>query len=122
MKNYGIGKYTVGDSSELVSALALPEGIITSGDALDYSKEDREYIAENGGTLKEMEAAAIGWVCGFTRTPLLPVKTVTDWVDHPSDTAEQFKANYAQSVANLTQELLRILKYLGEHPKDRIWG
>ncbi len=121
MRDYGIGKYPVCDSSELRKALGFRDGIVTSGDALDYSKEDQEYIAANGGTLKEMEAAAIGWVCMFTKTPLLPVKTVTDWVDHPADTGMQFMANYDQSVKKLTEALIRVLHYLGTHPNDRVW-
>jgi 5'-methylthioadenosine nucleosidase len=122
MRDYGIGKYPVCDSSKLREALGLRDGIVTSGDALDYSKEDQQYIAANGGTLKEMEAAAIGWVCQFTKTPLLPVKTVTDWVDHPADTGVQFMANYDQSVKKLTEALILILDYLGSHPKDAAWN
>lgn len=122
MRAYGIGKYPVTDTTSLRSALNLPEGVVTSGDALDYSKEDEEYIASNGGTLKEMEAAAIGWIADFHRLPLLPLKTVTDWVDHPSDTAEQFMANYARSVENLSDALLKVLTYLDTHPKDAAWG
>jgi 5'-methylthioadenosine nucleosidase len=113
MREYGIGKYPVWDSEKLREKLQLRDGVVTSGDALDYSREDQEYIAANGGTLKEMEAAAIGWVCSFTETPLMPVKAITDWVDHPADTGEQFLANYEKSVEKLTQELLRVLNYLG---------
>jgi nucleoside phosphorylase len=122
MREYGIGKYPVCRSSRLREALGLPEGIVSSGDALDYSAEDREYIAANGGTLKEMEAAAIGWICGLSGTPLLPLKTITDWVDHPADTGEQFYANLAAATESLTRELLRVLRYLAEHLEDEVWG
>jgi 5'-methylthioadenosine nucleosidase len=123
MRDYGIGKYKLSDSSDLRQELGLREGIVTSGDALDYSKEDQEYIAANGGTLKEMEAAAIGWVCSFTKTPLLPIKSVTDWVDHPADTGKQFLANYDIAVEKLTHELSRVLKYLENHLlDDKVWN
>jgi 5'-methylthioadenosine nucleosidase len=121
MRAYGMGKYPVCDSSELRKRLGLSGGIVTSGDALDCSREDEEYIAANGGTLKEMEAAAIGWVCMFSKTPLLPLKSITDWVDHPADTGQQFMANYSQAVENLTRELIKILSDLGSHPDDRVW-
>ena len=122
MREYGIGKYPVTDSSKLRSTLKLPEGIVSSGDALDYSKEDQEYMNAIGGTLKEMEAAAIGWVCSALKTPFLPIKTVTDWVDHPADTAQQFKANYGKAVEALTKTVVQILKYLWAHPEDGVWG
>lgn len=121
MRNYGLGKYPVCDSSALRTELRLPDGIVSSGDALDYSKEDQEYMASNGGTLKEMEAAAIGWICNFSKTPLLPVKTVTDWVDHPADTGEQFLKNYGQAVESMTKELMRVLGYLSSNQNDPVW-
>src|SRR5690606_30279806 len=103
------------NSDALRNALNLPEGVVTSGDALDYSAEDRDYIAANGGTLKEMEAAAIGWVAGLHGIPLLPIKTVTDFVDHPADTAKQFMVNYGKSVENLKTAVVRVLEYLRDH-------
>jgi 5'-methylthioadenosine nucleosidase len=57
-----------------------------------------------------MEAAAIGYVCTMTSTPLLPVKSVTDWVDHHAPTESQFFENYQIAVKNLTTALLEILK------------
>lgn len=122
MRSYGIGQYAVAHSEKLRTALGLPEGTVSTGDALDYSKEDAEYMTENGGTLKEMEAAAIGWVCSFSQTPLLPVKAVTDFVDHPADTGEQFMRNYEVAVSKLTSEVMRIFRYLSENEEDPIWS
>lgn len=121
MRSYGIGQYPVARSEKLRLALELPEGTVSSGDALDYSKEDAEYMSENGGTLKEMEAAAIGWVCSFSQTPFLPVKSITDFVDHPADTGEQFMKNYGVAVTKLTGEVMRILSYLSKNGKDPVW-
>ncbi len=121
MHAYGIGKYPVCHSEKLREYLGLKTGIVTTGDALDCSKEDQAFIQANGGTLKEMEGAGIGWVCSYSKTPLLLLKTVTDYVDHPTDTAEQFFKNYKASVENLTQDLFRILEYLSENPDDPIW-
>ncbi len=121
MDEYGVGKYPVCDSSQLRKTLELKSGIVTTGDALDCSKEDEAFIKANGGTLKEMEGAGIGWVCSLSKTPLLPLKTVTDFVDHPADTAEQFFANYKVSVEHLTKDLVRVLQYLSANPKDQVW-
>ncbi|MBC7385120.1 MAG: hypothetical protein H7301_03030 [Cryobacterium sp.] len=122
MQNYGFGKYPVANSAELRNALKLSEGIVSSGDALDYSDDDRVYMKQSGATLKEMEAAAIGWACHFFGTPLLLVKSVTDLVDHPDDTASQFLRNYARAADTLKIEVLRILDYLAENSSDPVWN
>jgi 5'-methylthioadenosine nucleosidase len=122
MREYGIGKYVVASSANLSKHCALRQGIVSTSDALDFSLEDKVYMAENQGTLKEMEAAAIGWVCQFYKAPFLPIKTVTDFVDHGAATAEQFMTNYAVSVENLKTEMLKILNYLGNNPNDPIWN
>jgi nucleoside phosphorylase len=122
MREYGLGKYPVTNSEALRQHFSLREGIVSSGDALDYSDEDKEYMLGHRGTLKEMEAAAIGWVCQFFKVPFLPIKAVTDFVDHPAPTADQFLANYGSACENLKKQTLQILDYLDTHPKDAAWG
>jgi 5'-methylthioadenosine nucleosidase len=121
MRDYGIGKYRVADSESLRRHCSLRNGIVSTGDAIDYSAEDRAYMLDNRGTLKEMEAAAIAWVCQLHSVPFLPIKAVTDFVDHSASSAEQFMKNYATTVQNLTKETLRILDYLNSHPEDSVW-
>ena len=65
---------------------------MTTSNSLDESETDREWILALDGEVKEMEAAAVAWVCGLTGTPFVGIKTITDLVDHPTPTAEQFLA------------------------------
>ncbi len=117
LRESGIGGYPVLDSRALRERLSLRGGIVSSGDALDYSPDDHRAFAESGATLKEMEVAAVGWVCQQFRVPLLPVKAITDWVDHPAETGQQFLRNYAAAARSLSATLLRILDALPASPK-----
>ncbi len=103
------GFYPVKDVRALAEKLGLRTGIVSSGDALDCSQEDAEYLRKNRATLKEMEAAAIGWVCAQHGVEFLPIKAVTDFVDSPEATHAQFFVNYQNAIAGLFTQTLRVL-------------
>eukprot|EP00955_Chlamydomonas_euryale_P083324 363838-Chlamydomonas_euryale.AAC.4 len=63
------------------AALGFKAGVISSGNSLDYTDKDMAIMLEHGVAVKEMEAAAIAWVCDLYHKPLLCVKAVTDIVD-----------------------------------------
>ena len=46
------------------------------------SKKKQARKLEKRDEVKEMEAAAVAWVCELHDTPLVAVKTITDLVDH----------------------------------------
>lgn len=122
MDEMGRGNFPAADSSGLARALGLRQAIVSSGDALDCSADDAKYISLNQAELKEMEAAAIGYVCELEGKPLLPIKAITDFVDHPVDTATQFLANYRVASEALARETLRVLGYLDSCPDDLVFG
>jgi 5'-methylthioadenosine nucleosidase len=94
LREYGIGGHEVWDGAPaLADHLGARLGIVTTGNALDESATDREWILALDGEVKEMEAAAVAWVCELHHTPFVAVKTITDLVDHPTPTGEQFLAN-----------------------------
>jgi 5'-methylthioadenosine nucleosidase len=112
---YGIGSHPVWDRSEqLADALEARKGIVTTGNSLDESDTDREWILSLNGEVKEMEAAAVAWVCSLSRTPFVAIKTVTDLVDHPTPTADQFLANLATASNRLSEILPRAIRWCAE--------
>ena len=112
---YGIGSHQVWDHSEqLADALEARKGIVTTGNSLDESDTDREWILSLNGEVKEMEAAAVAWVSALSRTPFVAVKTITDLVDHPTPTADQFLANLSTASTRLSEILPRAIRWCAE--------
>ena len=101
-RDYGIGWHRVwAHSEELALHLNARKGVVTTSNSLDESDTDREWILALDGEVKEMEAAAVAWVCGLSGTPFVGIKTITDLVDHPTPTAEQFLANLSEASRQL---------------------
>jgi 5'-methylthioadenosine nucleosidase len=118
---YASGNYQTADILLMNQKMNYAISNVSTGDALDFSKEDALMISKNNSGVKEMEAAAIGWVCEHHRIPLMPVKVITDFVDHPTETAIQFFQNYERAVEELKNAILRIVDYLEAHPEDPVW-
>lgn len=106
----GHGHFPVQCDRELAQRLGFKVGIVSTGDSLDATKEDLKHLAALDASVKEMEAAGIAWVCERHGVPLVLIKTVTDIVDHPASTQEQFLANYSQAVERLATALDTFLK------------
>ena len=64
--------------------------------------------------MKEMEAAAVAWIGSLHDVPVGAVKAITDLVDSPVATAEQFSANLATAADALQRTTLALLARLGE--------
>lgn len=88
-------------------------GVVTTGDSLDESPEDAERILASGAEVKEMEAAAVAWIGSLHDVPVGAVKAITDLVDSPVATAEQFTANLATAAESLQRTTLALLARLG---------
>jgi adenosylhomocysteine nucleosidase/5'-methylthioadenosine nucleosidase len=110
---YGDGDLPAADLRHHAEALGCGIGVVTTGDSLDESPIDRERIIGNAGVAKEMEAAAVAWVCHLHGVPVGAVKTITDLVDSEVDTPEQFTANLAVAAATLQRTTLALLDRLG---------
>jgi 5'-methylthioadenosine nucleosidase len=108
-EEYCRGRFPVADLKAFVDH-PFRTGIVSSGDSLDCPAEDQRRIDANGASLKDMEAAAIGLVCEKLNVPFVPVKSVTDFVDHHEETTEQFIKNLELATRNLAQALVRILE------------
>jgi nucleoside phosphorylase len=78
---------------ELAEKLALETGKVTTGSSLDLQPCDEVIIEREGGELKDMEGAAVAFVCSLTGVPVMLVKSVTDLCDDSAPTLEAFLKN-----------------------------
>lgn len=101
----GHGHFPVECDRALAASLGLKVGTVSTGDSLDCSPEDTRRLAALGASVKEMEAAAIAYVCEHHRVPLVLLKAITDFVDHETPTGTQFAQNYARAVDTLATKL-----------------
>ena len=120
---YGLGSYPVMEVTALVQELGqqLPRirtGIVTSSNSLDESESDARMIQLSGAKVKEMEAAAVGYVCQLADVPVMAIKAITDLVDAHAATADQFTANLELASVRLRQVVVAALQLLGS---DRNW-
>jgi nucleoside phosphorylase len=110
---FGDADLPAADLRHHAEALGCGVGVVTTGDSLDESPTDRDRILGNDAVAKEMEAAAVAWVCHLHEVPVGAVKTITDLVDSEVATPEQFVANLAVAAASLQQTTLGLLDRLG---------
>lgn len=108
---YGIGAYPVVNGRAMAKSLGLKTGVMTTSNSLDENDDDREKIAASGASVKDMEAAAVGYVCEQMAVPFMAVKAITDLVDHHASTAEQFTANLKTASVRLADSLIDVLDW-----------
>ena len=109
--DYGVGSYPAVRADALARALGLREGIVTTGNSLDETDDDRRMIAASGASVKDMEAAAVAWVAELLGVPVLAVKAITDLVDSHAGTVEQFEANLAMASHRLCDALVAVIDW-----------
>lgn len=108
-----LGNYPLWQNSESLAAeLGFKMGKVTTGSSLDMQPIDEEIIRRNGGQLKDMEAAAIAFVCSLAHVPLLLVKSVTDLCDGGEKTYDEFCRNLSAASHALRGANQRIVKHL----------
>ena len=109
---FGRGEHPAADLRSHAEPLGCRLGVVTTGDSLDQSPEDAARILASGASVKEMEAAAVAWVGGLHGVAVGAVKAITDLVDSPVATAEQFTANLAAAAEALRATTLALLERL----------
>lgn len=108
-----IGNYSVWEGSEaMAKELGFKMGKITTGSSLDMQPCDLEIIQKNGGELKDMEGAAIGFVCSLFNKPIIYVKSVTDLCDSGAETFEEFSKNLHAACESLRIANQKVIEYL----------
>ena len=111
-EEYGLGNYKVIDSDLISQKFNLKQGIISTGDAFDISEADSRIMLQNNVEVKEMEAAAIAWVCSLYNVNFTAIKAITDFVDVPESTSDYFLSNLEIASNNLKEKVIEIIDYL----------
>ena len=112
---YGVGSYPCADMTAMAEELGLKQGIITTGNALDLQDADRAVMEGYGGEVKEMEAAAIAWVCAMHSVPFVAIKSITDIVDGEHPTEDEFLANLSLASERLTEKVVEAVRWLASN-------
>ena len=120
----------------LTQALNAKTGVVTTGNSLDHTEKDDEMMAQNGSgstrwreifsiyvlflcpldaSIKDMECAAIHWVCRMFNKPLIAVKSVTDLVDGDRVSHEEFLDNLHTASHEVGVALESLVDFLIEH-------
>lgn len=109
----GLGNYPVWEGSwRVAEALGLPMGKVTTGSSFDLSPEEDALIDANGGRLKEMEGAAVAFVCSLYNVPVMLVKAVTNLRDAESEDISDFHENLKKASLSLTETIKKIITTL----------
>jgi nucleoside phosphorylase len=108
-----LGNYPVFDrAAEIAQALGYKMGKVTTGSWLDLQPCDAQIIEENKGELKDMEGAAVAFVCSLYQIPVLLIKSVTDLCDSGAETYEEFSRNLAMASRAVAEADARVIQYL----------
>lgn len=111
-----LGNYPVWEGTKaLAEQLGLKLGKVTTGSSLDMQPCDEQIIRENHGELKDMEGAAVAFVCSLYKVPILFVKSVTDLCDNTADTFETFSKNLAMASEELRKANVKIIETLAHN-------
>lgn len=108
-----LGNYPIYErAKEIADALQMPMGKVTTGSSLDMQPCDLEIIEQNGGELKDMEGAAVAFVCSLLNVPCMLVKSVTDLLDGGVNTLEEFRRNLAHASEELSKANIRVIELI----------
>ncbi len=111
----GLGNYPVWEGSwQLAEKLHLPMGKVTTGSSFDLTPEEDAFIDQNGGRLKEMEGAAVAFVCSMYHVPVMLIKAVTNLRDKEEGQIEEFQANMKKASDSLLEACKKVVNELGE--------
>jgi 5'-methylthioadenosine nucleosidase len=114
---YGDGDYPVLDVSALARRLGFGLGTVSTGNALDAPPVDVDRMHASKAVAKEMEAAAVAWMCERMGIAFTALKVITDLVDHPEPAADQFARNLATATTRLADAAASLVAAMGPASK-----
>ena len=117
---YGTGFIKSVSVPQLKKEIGAKEGICTTGNSLDMHDVDELHIKKNGASVKDMEAAAIGWAAELFNMPHFGVKVVTDIVDGSKPTQEEFFENLGKAAESLQSTLPKVIEYVCGKAHDEL--
>jgi nucleoside phosphorylase len=119
---YGNGDYPVKDMSTVGAELGFRMGTVSSGNALDAPVIDIEKMDLSETIAKDMEAAAVAWICEQFAVPFTALKVITDLIDSDEATADQFSRNFVvanERLGEAVKELINMISNKGEVNETR---
>ena len=117
---FGVGKVKTVEASSsglnkaLLEHVGAKEGVVSTGNSLDMVKEDEALIKAHDATCKDMEGAAIAYLCHQLKTPMFALKSVTDIVDGEHPTSEEFLKNLATAAKALMEALPKVITFVAD--------
>jgi len=110
--NYGVGDFHVADLDEIAERLGFRMGTVSTGDSLDSQPSDLDFMNSVTTVAKDMEAAAVAWVCALKEVPFTALKVTTDLVDGEITTEEEFVTNLQYASNRLSEGILSLVHEL----------
>ena len=114
--SFARGDYETADLLSEAAQLGFTSGPCSSGDSLDAPPLDLDVMNCHGTMAKDMEAAAVAGVAARAGCQFTALKVITDIVDGPDPTVEEFLSNLAHAGEALSEALPRLLKLLSGLP------
>jgi 5'-methylthioadenosine nucleosidase len=111
---YGVGSHPGIQTRDLADRLGFKVGIVTTSNSLDETPHDAERIEASGAAVKEMEAAGVAYVAEQAGVPMMAIKAITDLVDDPAPTPQQFIDNLSVATELLAEAVVAVLLELDE--------
>ncbi|GAA0138894.1 hypothetical protein LIER_34998 [Lithospermum erythrorhizon] len=109
---YGVGLRQACCTPNVIKALNLKVGKLSTGDSLDMCPLDEASIMKNDAVIKDMEGAAVAYVADLLKVSVIFLKAVTDIVDGDKPTAEEFLQNLAAVTAALDEAATKVVDFI----------
>jgi nucleoside phosphorylase len=115
--NYAHGPEPLHCTPQLAESLNTRTATISTGNALDTLPRELEFFKQNNITVKDMETASIAWTAAQHNKPVIALRSITDFYDHPTP-ENQFLANFDLALTNLAESIQRNLPTITQHLID----
>ena len=107
-ENYGRGAFpSTPISTDLINKIGFKTGVVCSGDSFDEEQVDYKVFLKEHCAAIDMEAASVAWVSMLTKTPMIAIKGITNFVR-----GKQIHAEHKKYLPVVTKNLAITLKKL----------
>ena len=116
---YALGDFPTAALHDIAEALGFRIGTVSTGDSLDSQPSDLDFMNSVNAAAKDMEAAAVAWVCALKRVPFTALKVTTDLVDGEITTEEEFVTNLQYASNRLSEGILSLIHELKDFRTEK---
>lgn len=110
-EKYGRGAFPSTPLPNIEKKLGFKTGVVCSGDSFDEEQVDYKIFLKEHCAAIDMEAASVAWVSMLTKTPMIAIKGITNFVRGEKIHAEHKKylPIVTMNLANKLKELIALL-------------